>query len=134
MLMSHAELLLLGAEAAQRGWIAGDPQVLCHQGIEASMLQHGVAQAAIDDYLAATTCNTLDEILTQKWIALFMAGPEAFAEVRRTNIPDLPLATKAVIEVPPARMPYPADEGLYNSNFAPPISELNITDPLWWMP
>src|SRR5690606_37509353 len=52
VLMSYSEMLLLGAEAAARGWIADDPATLYRQGIEASMQQYGVAQTDIDAYLA----------------------------------------------------------------------------------
>ncbi len=134
VLMSYAEVLFLGAEAAARGWISGDPEALYRDAITASMEQHGIAPAAIEAYLAqpSVAYTGLDDILTQKWIALYMAGPEAFAEVRRTGIPDLTPAENGVIDEIPSRMPYPANEGLYNPNFKD-YEGVDYTTPLWWM-
>lgn len=134
VMMTYSEVLLLGAEAAARGWIAADAETLYKQGIAASMQEHGVAQAAIDAYLAqpSVAYTGLAAIQTQKWITLFMNGPEAFAEVRRTGVPNLPLPKNAVINQLPTRMPYPANEGLYNPNFEP-YKTVTYTQPLWWM-
>lgn len=133
VLMSYAETLFLGAEAADRGWIAGDAQALCESAIEASMLQYGVAASDIAAYLAANPCTNRTDILTEKWIALYLLGPESFADVRRTGTPDLPLPANAVIPQLPARMPYPAEEALFNPNFDP-YKSVDYTVPLWWMP
>ena len=134
VLMSYAEVLLLGAEAAARGWISGNPAALYAAGIEASMMQHGISQAAINAYVAqpSVAYQNRDDILLQKWIATYLAGPEAFAEVRRTGQPTLPLPNDAVIPKLPARMPYPPEEGLYNPNFEP-YAGVEYTVPLWWM-
>ena len=134
VLMSYAEVLFLGAEAAARGWIAGDPAALYRAGIEASMRQYGIAQTAINAYLAqgSVAYDGLNSILVQKWMALYLAGPEAYADVRRTGVPDLPLPGEAVIDELPARMPYPSNEGLFNPNFEP-YATVEYTEPLWWM-
>lgn len=131
MLMSAAEVLLLGAEAAARGWIAADPATLYQQGIEASFEQFGAEGAA--DYLAqpSVAYNGLQSIWLQKWIALFMAGPEAFNEFRRTGAPDLELSANSLLDTFPARLPYPSEEALYNSANFP--SEVEITTPVWFM-
>ena len=109
VLMSYAEVLFLGAEAAARGWIAADPAELYRQGIEASMKEYGVPQGAIDAYLAepSVAYTGTRDILLQKWIAVYLQGPEAFNEVRRTGVPHLPLPGRAVIGQLPARLPYP---------------------------
>ena len=135
VLMSYAEVLFLAAEAAERGWIAGDPETLYRQGIEASMQELGIAQGAIDTYLGQASVDYagLESILLQKWIAIYLAGPEAFAEVRRTGIPNLPLPVNAVIDQLPSRMPYPANEGLFNAENFAPYQDVEFTVPLWWM-
>src|SRR5687768_5208787 len=114
--MSYAEMLFLGAEAAQRGWITGDAASLYRQAITASMKEQGVSDAAIATYLAqgSVAYNGLRSIGEQKWLALYLAGIEAFNEVRRTGFPVLELSANAVEEDFPARMPYPTEEKLYN--------------------
>ena len=102
--------------------------------IEASMQQHGVAQAAIDAYLAqpAVAYTGVDDIHLQKWIALYLAGPEAFAEMRRVGWLDLVPAANSVLDagVFPARLYYPPEEGRYNpENYV----QLEIDVPVWWM-
>ena len=134
VLMSTAEVLFLAAEAAERGWITGDPATLYADAIEASMQQHGVAQAAIDAYLAqpAVAYTGVDDIHLQKWIALYLAGPEAFAEMRRVGRLDLVPAANSVLDagVFPARLYYPPEEGRYNpENYV----QLEIDVPVWWM-
>ncbi len=132
VLMSAAEVYLLAAEAAARGWIAGDPAQLYRQGITASFEQYGIAGAA-PAYLAMprVAYTGLQSIYLQKWIALYMSGPEAFTEFRRTGSPNLTLSANALLETFPARLPYPTEEGLYNPQNYP--SNVEITTPVWFM-
>lgn len=64
----------------------------------------------------------LERIITQKWIASFPSGNEAWAEFRRTGYPRLMTAAvnKNRAEVPegtfPRRLPYPQDEYKDNGN------------------
>lgn len=132
VLLSYAEVLFLGAEAAARGWIAADAASLYRQGIAASMREYGIPQSSIDAYLQRENVAYagLESIHLQKWIALFMAGPEAFNEFRRTGVPNLQLAANATLPDFPQRLPYPPEEGLYNpANFPTGVT---LTTPLWW--
>lgn len=135
VLMSRSEVLFLGAEAAARGWIAGSPATLYAQAIEAAMLQYGVSQAEIDAYLAqpGVAYTGLDDIYLQKWISLFLTGPEAFSEMRRVGWMDLEPAENS--QLPPgefpARLYYPPEEALYNPSNYP--GDMELTAPLWWM-
>jgi hypothetical protein len=133
VLMSHAEMLFLGAEAAQRGWITASAATLYQDAIRSSMRQFGVSDAAITTYLGQPSAAYagLNSVYLQKWIATFLQGPEAFAEVRRTGQPSMPLAYKAVITSYPQRMIYPPDEGLYNPNFET-VKNVTITQPMFW--
>ena len=133
VLLSYAEVLFLGAEAAERGWITASASTLCEQGIRASMEQYGIGAAAIAAYLAANPCVGLTDILTEKWKALYMLGPESYADVRRTGIPDLPLPTSAVLPELPSRLGYPPNEALYNTNAAAYVTT-PLTAKMWWMP
>lgn len=132
VLMSYSEVLFLGAEAAARGWIAADAATLYRAAITASMQQYGIGQAAIDQYLqrANVAYDGLTSIHLQKWIALFLAGPEAFNEFRRTGVPDLQLAANASEPDFPQRLPYPPEESLYNPDNFP--ANVTITTPVWW--
>lgn len=112
-----AESYFLRAEAALRGWNAGGTsQSLYEEGIRASFTLSGgagadaylnstttqlayvdPANAALNSPPlttnvvkwdeAATMERKLEKIITQKWIAIFPEGTEAWAEFRRTGYP-----------------------------------------------
>lgn len=118
-LMSAAEVDFLRAEGALRGWsMGGTAQNYYESGIKKSFSQWGASignyladanskPAAYTDpknatnNAPATTSVTikwddassnelkLERILTQKWIAMFPDGAEAWAEFRRTGYPKL---------------------------------------------
>lgn len=124
--MTYAEVLFLQAEAAQRGWIAGDPQALWTAGIRANMQQFGISDADINTYIAARPFNGLPSIYTEAWVALFLNGNEAWSLVRRTELPDL---TPAVGDQIPNRLSLSPNEALYNpDNYVP----TTLFQPLWW--
>lgn len=104
IIMSYAEVQFLLAEAAVRGWDAGNAQTYYNNGVTAAMKMltvYGNAVAPVSDaeitaYLVANPFNSigtnaakLNQIGTQKWVALFFNGLEAFAEFRRTGYPVL---------------------------------------------
>jgi hypothetical protein len=107
----------------------------------------GTTPASSDIPIAFESSNTeraLEQIITQKWIALFPNGWEAWAEARRTGYPkQLPRVQSdnpdvAVDEIP-ARMTYVASEFTTNSegvNAAISSPELGGQDKnnvrLWW--
>jgi hypothetical protein len=129
VIMNYAEVLFLRAEAAERGWIQADAEALYRSAIRASLEEHGVSQGQIDTYLAQASIGYegLPSIWTQKWIALYLVGVEAFAEVRRTGWPQLTPASGTQI---PRRLPYPTQEQLYNpQNYRP---EVTLFTPMWW--
>ena len=127
--MTYSEALLLQAEAAERGWIAGDAQALWRAGIAANMQQYGISQADIDAYLADITYNGLESIWTQQWITFYLNGNEAWSLVRRTGHPTLTPATGDEI---PVRLPVSPDEELYNPANYDAVSQFTIWDPVWW--
>ena len=113
-LMNAAEVFFLRAEGALAGWsMGGTAQSLYEDGIRASMTQKtGADGAAIDGYIASanvpvlydagtqpvtdipiafdgggSTERQLEQIITQKWIAIYPNGWEAWAELRRTGYP-----------------------------------------------
>jgi hypothetical protein len=132
VIMNLAEVLFLGAEGAARGWIAADAATLYQAAITASMRQYEIAQPAIDTYLAQpiNAYAGLESIYLQKWIALFLAGPEAFNEFRRTGMPDLQMSANATQPNFPQRLLYPPEEGLYNEANFP--TNVTLMTPVWW--
>jgi hypothetical protein len=130
--MYSAEAYFLRAEGALNGWnMGGTPQSLYQQGITTSMQQWGITDnTAIQDYIqgtgvpiplndylnspavagipvkfAADTATQRQQILTQKWLAIFPDGIEAWAEERRTGYPKLyPVANSDNPDLKPTDM------------------------------
>ncbi|MHA6247521.1 SusD/RagB family nutrient-binding outer membrane lipoprotein [Pontibacter sp. CAU 1760] len=138
-IMTYSELLFTLAEAAVDGDIAGDAQAYYEQGIAASFGQYGLAMPA--GYLAAAGPATKENILTQKWIALFGQGIEAWTEYRRTGYPVLPAPDARALfmndGVLPTRLQYPSTEYSLNATqLQAGITLIGGTDDkkaaLWW--
>ena len=117
ILMTAAEIWFLRAEAALRGWTQEDAETCYNLGINTSFAQWGVSSGDylnstrkptdyIDvfnsDFNIKACCQVspkwedtdtdetkLEKIITQKWLALFPEGCEAWAEQRRTGYPRL---------------------------------------------
>ncbi|MDY5089107.1 MAG: SusD/RagB family nutrient-binding outer membrane lipoprotein [Prevotella sp.] len=105
--MSYAEVCLLKAEAALRGWNgAGDAKANYLAGIKASfeaeraMVSDASLYSTANDNTYMTTGKVewkgdadfethLEQIITQKWLALYPNGTEAWTEFRRTGYPKL---------------------------------------------
>lgn len=140
--LSYAEVLLLQAEAAARGWIAGDPAQLYRDGITASLENYGVSSADVATYLAQPgvafdPSRGLEQIALQKWIVLYDQGVEAYTEWRRTGVPALAAGPDNTNnDVIPVRLPYPVEEQSINrSNLTAAVERqggATIDDPIWW--
>ena len=147
VIMSYAEVLFLQAEAAVRGWIADDPATLYTAAITANMNMYdaqgvGPTDAEITAYLAEPAvvydpANGLNQIYLQKWIALWMNGAEAFADWRRTGVPDLVAGPDLLISRIPVRFSYPdSEQSLNNANLDAAVARqgggLDLVTPVWW--
>ena len=102
-IMNYAEVCLLKAEAALRGYSgAGSAQQNYEDGIRASFADERsflsdakLSDTSLDDTYITTgdvawssdPQKQLEQIITQKWLALYPSGVEAWAEVRRTGYP-----------------------------------------------
>lgn len=114
-----AESQFLIAEAILKNWVAGDVKSYYENGIKLSFEQWGASGvdayladdtsipndhtddlAAFSDYdrktqvkiafnEQGTTEQKLEQIITQKWIANYPMGLEAWAELRRTGYPEM---------------------------------------------
>jgi hypothetical protein len=173
MIMNASEMWFLKAEAALRGWSgSGDTKTNYETGIQTSMDQWGVSiggylndatskQANYTDPInpsnstpaissitikwdeSATQEQKLERIITQKWLAIFPDGQEAWADYRRTGYPKLfPVVQNlsngtisSSIQV--RRLTYPLSEGLSNPDgLKTGLTELGGPDNggtrLWW--
>jgi hypothetical protein len=145
-LMTAAEVWFLKAEAALRGWTnAGDAQSNYESGITTSFQQWNVnagsylanatsrptaytdpknpansspAVSTITVRWDGTASNEqkLERIITQKWLAIFPDGQEAWSEYRRTGYPKLfPVANNFSVgtidsQIGIRRIPFPTSE------------------------
>lgn len=139
ILMTYSELLFIQAEAALDGDIIGDPVMLLEAAIKASFEQHGLVFPS--DYMRRIGTVDKETIMTQKWIALFGQGVEAWTEYRRTGFPIMPPAhPNAVFSndgILPTRIEYPtAEYSLNRDNLEEGLRKLggddNMRSPLWW--
>jgi hypothetical protein len=116
--MGASEVYFLRAEGALKGWaMGGTAQELYNKGIETSLKERtSASQAEIDAYIASSATpiptndawgtpassdipvafdaggsaeRQLEQIATQKWLAIYPDGVEAWTEVRRTGYPKL---------------------------------------------
>jgi hypothetical protein len=140
VLMSYAELLFIKAEAAFDGDITGDAQAFYESGIEASFNQYGLDVPA--DYIANLGAISKENIMTQKWIALFGQGIEAWTELRRTGYPVMPAHDPQSFfhndGVLPTRLVYPSTEYSLNADMVTEAATLNggpddMKTGLWWV-
>ena len=150
---TYAEVEFMLAEAAERGWIAGDPAAHYENGVRAAMeyLQlygpgAAIASGEIDAYLAANPFDpgrALEQINGQYWAATFLNEYEAWANWRRSGYPEL-----TPVDYPgnvtggtiPRRLRYPSNEAVVNpESFQEALSRQGITEDqngftarLWW--
>ena len=142
--MEYAEVALLQAEAAERGWISGSAQTFYEAGIDASfdVYKDGCAAdcgAFVTPAVAAITTaerdaykanalvkyggggeggteTNLSLIQRQYWFTLWDQGLEAFHKYRRTNVPVLTPGPDAFNNCVPLRWPYPRSELTFNQS------------------
>ncbi|MGV3556551.1 SusD/RagB family nutrient-binding outer membrane lipoprotein [Larkinella arboricola] len=168
-IMHAAEAYFLRAEGALNGWNmgGGTAKSFYEDGIRASMATWGFSGAAVDAYINGTTPPVApgdsqkspaisnipvkwgateavqrEQIGTQKWLALYPDGMEAWAEVRRSGYPKLYNVVNSVnADVPTTefikRIPF-IDAERQNNKAAveAAVSLLGGPDkastPLWW--
>ena len=132
--ISEVESLFLQAEAAQRGFSSGNAQALYEQAVTASFAVGGFDASTFIGVGGAYEYNgTLDQLITQKWMAHNgIQGFEAWSDWRRTGSPTFlvesvtsTLATGAV----PQRLIWPLAETDNNPNTPTLVS---LTTPVWW--
>jgi len=140
-----SESLFLQAEAANRGFIAGDAQGLYEAGITASFKELGLSAAQATAYYSqpfndvswAASPDKEEAIITQKWIALSGNFPfEGWNEFRRTGYPNVPssIDPAKVLTNTPYRVLYPLSELTTNTaNLAKEGTIDPSTSKIFWM-
>ncbi len=116
-LLTYAEYCFIRAEAALRG-APGSAQTFFTDGITASMTEVGVAPAAITTYLTAngtltgTTAQMIQQVIEEKYIALFGVSVEPWTDWRRTGFPALSVPTNVIngVTAVPRSLFYPQSE------------------------
>lgn len=148
-IMTYAELLFLQAEAAVRGWIAGDPATLYADAIRANMRMYdpwgpeaAPTDAEVEAYIAQpavaySPATGIEQINLQKWIALYMNGSEAWANQRRIDVPVLEPGPDLGLPRLPVRFAYPgAEQSLNAANLQAAVDRqgggLGLVTPVWW--
>lgn len=155
-LMKYDEVLFIKAEAAKVGIIPGGDDVAqknYEDAITASIRywqsidpdKTPVTDEVIFFFLqnGVTYNGTLQQILTQKYIALFWTGYEAWHEYRRTGYPKLRIgsATGSNNYTLPTRFEYPTNTAETNpDNYKAAVDRLrtlyrggdNMLTPVWW--
>ncbi|MEX2594969.1 MAG: SusD/RagB family nutrient-binding outer membrane lipoprotein [Anditalea sp.] len=116
-IISSAEVSFILAEAALKGWNVGDAENHYNNAIQNSLETWGRGDA-YEDFIAQPDVmfdNSLERIMTQKWVASWTAAGEAFVDYRRTGLPDLQAGPASPQEPAVAlRFRYGNDE--YNNN------------------
>ncbi|BAV08428.1 Starch-binding associating with outer membrane [Filimonas lacunae] len=122
LLLDYAEVELLLAEAAARGFAVGGTTIAHYNaGVTASIVYWGGSEAQAADYLATTgNYATLpgtykQKIGLQKWIALYNRGFDAWTDIRRFDYPVMETPEYAISGYP-QRYTYPAQEETLNTD------------------
>jgi Starch-binding associating with outer membrane len=114
-MLPYAEYCFIRAEAALMG-APGSAQQFFTDGITASMQEVGVAAGNITTYLATngtltgTNAQKLQQIIEEKYIALFGVSVEPWNDWRRTGFPVLSTPTNSITGSVPRTLFYPQSE------------------------
>lgn len=125
--ISYSEVCFILAEAAKKGMSVGGQQSWYEKGVKASLETWGVDES-YSDYIknnGVAYNGSLDQIMTQKWIAAWTNAAESYCDWRRTGLPALQVGPRGKRDGMPLRVRYDADEKNRNSaNYQTAISKL----------
>jgi len=154
LMMTYGELQFILAEAAERGFISGDPEAFYLEGIKSQFDYY--ASRIPDNYVFPKAADvqpdpgyyTQDEVMytgsqeeklrkiwLQKWLALFNCGFEGWSEWRRTGVPVITPGPNSLGFVP-VRFLYPLTEQSTNyENYLKAVEAQgpdNTQTRVWW--
>ena len=157
--MGAAEVYFLLAEAVLKGYISGTADTYYREGIRMGMrsltlIGAPITDEEIENYISTVPTlgenkamnlrGALDEVITQKWLALFGNGLQIWNDWRRTHYPsvitDNPNPSKLSVTNGKmiGRLPYPQDEMVRNeANYLNGTAELSnktndYMNDVWW--
>lgn len=156
LVMTNAEVYLLLAEAAIRGWYEGSAEEAYNNAVGAGMRQWAlfgsegmIAPESIVRYLEKNPFDSsgsfeeqLEQISTQKWVSLYLDFLEIYANWRRTDYPKL-VPTNYPGNITGGRIPrrriIPDSEITENeANFLEALERQgvgnNLLSTVWWDP
>lgn len=129
-IISAAEVSFIFAEAALKGWGVGDAEEHYNAGIQHSLETWGKGDE-YSTFIAQPEVafnGTIEQVITQKWVASWTAATEAWMDYRRTGFPELqpgPASDQPVVAV---RFQYGNDELNNNeANASAAVERLEVT-------
>lgn len=139
-MITNFQRAFMQAEAVLTLGVAGSAQTFYQEGIRQSMLKTGISAADINTYFTANPSivtlsgspqNQLRQVMTQKWIANFGIGLEAYDDYRRTNYPALSQVLNPAGDdgTRPVRLPYTDNEIQRNPSIT---VQPKTNERLWW--
>lgn len=138
LIYPYAELQFTLCELANRGIIQGNAQAYYENGVKAAIEQWGAVMPA--NYFAnpnVAYSGNIDQIMLQKYIALFFVDQQQWFEKRRTGFPVLPnnggLLNNGNL---PQRLMYPPNPKVLNTtNYQNAVQQMggdDINIKTWW--
>ncbi|MCM1503314.1 MAG: SusD/RagB family nutrient-binding outer membrane lipoprotein [Bacteroidales bacterium] len=148
--MKYDEVLFILSEAAFRGMIPGGnaageeyynkavlESIEYWDDVNPSTI-YKVTEAQKQQFLAKVAYNgSLEQIMTQKYVAMFWVGYEAYNDIRRTGYPKLPVGPGTANDQEfPTRLVYPISTiSTNNDNYKAAVAKFGTDDmhtPVWW--
>jgi hypothetical protein len=140
---SYSQVLFMMAEANKIGYTTGgDAGAMANYdlAIAASFTENGVSGAAgyvAQPSVAYSAATGYQQIMTEKWVSMYLKGWEAWNDWRRTGFPVLTAAADGVdARGIPLRQGYPTNESSLNgTNYTAAIAQMggdNNYVKVWW--
>lgn len=121
-LVTYTEMCFILAEAMQKSKITVPGETaesMYYKGIKESMTTYGVAATATTanyyDQSLVKYNGTLEQLITQKWLAMLFKGAEGWFDQRRTGFPAFVTGPLAAGRGIPKRYAYPDSESAKNN-------------------
>lgn len=138
IIMTFAEVEFIKAELAFKGIIPGDVESFYNSGITAAMKIWNIDTPS--EYFANENViynGTLEQIMLQKYFALYFTDNQQWLEFRRTGFPVMPLEPNLYNDAKmPVRYPYPQDVKRQNTeNYQEALNHMghdDINTRVWW--
>jgi len=114
-LLSSTEMHFTLSEMAINGWNVGDAETHYETAIMNSLETWGVADQYSAFIAEVPFAGTVEQVITQKWVASFSSSAEAWNDYKRTGFPVMSVGNGATATVPAIRFSYGSDELVNNT-------------------